>query len=143
MSSWNTKVLHTRGEGVVLVSKKVFVLLCKVAATESSFIKPTRLGSQKMVTNPLQQGHIGRSPVDMFELAAARMRALHSFANETGAAVNVRRKGRQVRCILKIDQSFFSRVKLGGSRNLNAPCRRLFEVLGLVHGSHAFSGCWG
>ena len=45
------KVLHTRGEGAVLVSKKIFVLLCKVAATESSFIKPTRLSSQKMIPN--------------------------------------------------------------------------------------------
>ena len=47
LSSWNTKVLHTRGEGAVLVSKEIFVLVCKVAATESSFIKPTRLSSQK------------------------------------------------------------------------------------------------
>ena len=51
LSSWNTKVLHTRGEGAVLVSKKIFVLLCKVAATESSFIKPTRLSSKKMIPN--------------------------------------------------------------------------------------------
>ena len=77
-----------RSEGAILVSKKVFIFLCKVAATVSSFIKSTRLGSKKIVTNPLQ-GHIGRSPVDMFELAAARVRALHSFANETGAAANV------------------------------------------------------
>ena len=78
-----------RSEGAILVSKKVFIFLCKVAATVSSFIKSTRLGSKKIVTNPLQQGHIGRSPVDMFELAAARVRELHSFANETGAAANV------------------------------------------------------
>ena len=114
-----------------------------MTATESSFIKPARLSSQKMITNLFQQSHIGRSPVDVFEFAAARMRALHSFANETDVAVNIRRKGKQVRYILEIDQSLLSRVKLGGGGDLGAPCGRLFKVLGLVHGSHAFLSYWG
>ena len=101
LCSWNTKGLHTRGEGVVLVSKKVFVLLCQVATTESSFVKPARLSSQKVVTNLFQQSHIGRSPENVFEGAVAGMRALHSFANEAGAAINVWGEGKLVRCVLE------------------------------------------
>ena len=59
----------------------------------------------------------------MFELAAARVRAFHVLANEASAAVNVRRKGKQVRCILEITAvSDIPRGTLRSSRN-----RRLSE----------------